>query len=145
MVRRTSEAQEVVESQSLFAEEATLARMIEVCVRQLLEDEMNRHLGAGPYERSGERRGYRNGTKPRTLNTRVGKLRLEVPQAREGGFAPSVFERYQRSERALVSAMQEMMVQGVSTRRVSAVLEQMGGFTVSGATVSRAMRSSTRR
>jgi len=139
MVRRTIEAQEVVESQSLFADEGTLARMIEACVRQTLEEELSRHLGAGPYERSEGRRGHRNGSKPRTMATRLGKLHFDVPQAREGGFSPSVFERYQRSERALVAAMQEMMVQGVSTRRVGEVLEKMAGFSVSGATVSRSM------
>lgn len=139
MVRKKSEAQESVGSQSLFADEATLSRMVEACVRSALEEELTEFLGAERYERSEERRGQRHGMKPRTMNSRLGKLRFDVPQARGGGFSPSVFERYQRSERALVSAMQEMMVQGVSTRRVGDVLEKMAGFTVSGATVSRSM------
>ncbi len=113
--------------------------MIQVCVRQVLEEEVARHIGAGPYERSPQRTGHRNGTKPRTMKTAVGQLQFDVPQVRDGSFRPSVFERYQRSDRALVGAMQEMVVQGVSTRRVSAVLNEMGGFEVSATTVSRAM------
>lgn len=139
MVRKMSEAQMEEGSQELYVGEDTLAAMLQACIREVLEEEMARHLGAGRYERREGRRGLRNGTKPRTLATRMGKLHFEVPQAREAGFSPSVFERYQRSERALVSAMQEMVVQGVSTRRVSQVLETMAGFSVSAATVSRAM------
>lgn len=139
MARRTSKAQDPGSGQRLFVEEGALAGMIQACVREVIEEELTRHLGAGAYERSPGRRGHRNGTKPRTMNTAVGRLRFDVPQAREGGFRPSVFERYQRSDKALVAAMQEMVVQGVSTRRVGAVLEQMAGFEVSAATVSRAM------
>jgi len=139
MVRKMSETQEGEGSQELYVGEDMLARMVTACLRDVLEEEMAQFLGAGRYERREGRRGLRNGTKPRTLATRVGRLRFEVPQAREGGFTPSVFERYQRSEKALVAAMQEMVVQGVSTRRVSQVLEEMAGFSVSAALVSRAM------
>ena len=139
MARRTSKAQEAVEGQRLFVDEGALAAMIASCVREVIEEEVTRHIGAGPYERSEGRRGHRNGTKPRTMKTSVGTLEFDVPQVREGGFRPSVFDRYQRSDRALVAAMQEMVVQGVSTRRVSTVLEEMAGFEVSAATVSRAM------
>jgi putative transposase len=139
MARTSSETQEVVESQRLFVDENSLAQMIEISIRNVLEAELTEHLGAQRYERSDERRGQRNGTKPRTMNSRVGKLHFQVPQSRDSSFSPSVFERYQRSERALVAAMQEMMVQGVSTRRVGEVLEKMAGFTVSPATVSRSM------
>lgn len=139
MARTSSETQEVVESQRLFVDENSLARMIEISIRNVLEAELTEHLGAQRYERSDERRGQRNGTKPRTMNSRLGKLHFQVPQSRDSSFSPSVFDRYQRSERALVAAMQEMMVQGVSTRRVGEVLEKMAGFTVSPATVSRSM------
>lgn len=139
MVRKTSETQKESTSQGLSVEGDILAQMVQVCIRQVLEEEMAAYLGSDRYERSAGRRGYRNGTKPRTLNTRLGKLRFDVPQARESGFVPSVFERYQRSERALISTLQEMVIQGVSTRRVSEVLEKMGGFSVSAGTVSRAM------
>jgi len=116
-----------------------LKSMLEVCVREVIEAEFERFIGAGRYERSPNRRARRNGTKPRTMTTAVGRLEFEVPQAREGGFRPQAFERYQRSDRALVGAMREMVVQGVSTRRVSAVLSTMAGVEPSAATVSRAM------
>lgn len=140
MARRDkSKTQSSVECQRLFVDEGALARMIEIVVRGTLEEEMERFVGAGAYERTSGRRSYRNGTKPRTMKTAVGNLHFDVPQARDGGFRPSVFERYQRSDRALVAAMQEMVVQGVSTRRVGDVLQAMAGFDVSAATVSRAM------
>jgi len=129
---------------SLFCDRDLLKDMIQTAVQGVLDDEIGRFLAAAPYERTDARRGRRNGTKPRTLKTRVGEIQLRAPQARtEPGqepFRPSVYERWQRSERALVAAMQEMVVQGVSTRRVGAILEEMGGFEVSAATVSRAMK-----
>jgi len=139
MARMTSKTQPAEPAQGLFVESGALAAMIEIGVRRVLEEELVRHVGAARYERTAERRGQRNGTKPRTMRTTVGELHFEVPQVRQGGFRPSVFERYQRSDRALVAALQEMVVQGVSTRRVGAVLEEMAGFEVSSATVSRAM------
>ena len=113
--------------------------MLRKLVEAALEEELSRHLGAGPYERSDERRGWRNGSKPRTMKTGIGDLRFAMPQCRDGGFRTSLFDRYQRSDRALVAAIQEMVVKGVSTREVSAVLEELAGFEVSAATVSRAM------
>lgn len=123
----------------LFLDEGVLKDMIQTLVQQLLTEEVERHLGVGSYERSTERRGYRNGTKPRSMKTAVGKLEFKVPQVREGGFQTQIFERYQRSDKALVAAMQEMVVHGVSTRNVSEVMEKLGGFEVSAATVSRTM------
>lgn len=123
----------------LFSEPGLLKEMIEVAVRNLLEEEVARHIGAGHYERAPTRRARRNGTKPRTMKSPVGELQFEVPQVREGGFRTQLFERFQRSDRALVAAMQEMVVAGVSTRDVSRVLEEMGGFEVSATTVSRTM------
>jgi transposase-like protein len=123
----------------LFVEPGLLKQMIEVCVQEILEEEVSRHLGAGPYERSAARQGRRNGAKPRTMKTAVGQLELRLPQVREGGFRTQLFDRWQRSDKALVAAMQEMVVSGVSTRAVSGVLEEMGGFEVSAATVSRTM------
>ncbi len=129
-----------MEGQSLFGGDGRIfASMIGKAVQAALREEVDRYLGAGRYERSEGRRGWRNGTKPRTLKTRVGEVNLDVPQVRESGFRTTLFERYQRSERAMVSAMQEMVVKGVSTRDVSAVLEELAGFEVSAATVSRAM------
>src|SRR5438093_12923713 len=110
MTRRTNKAQPAEPVQGLFVEPGALAAMIQACVRATLEEEVSRHLGAEPYERTPQRRGQRNGLKPRTMATAVGKLEFEVPQVRQGGFRPSVFERYQRSDRALVAALQEMVV-----------------------------------
>ena len=102
--------------------------------------EREKALGAQPYERTAERGGYANGFKPRTLKTRAGELSLRVPQARgtEAPFCPSVLERGQRHERALVLAPAGMYVQGVATRRVTEVLETMCGCAVSSEQVSRA-------
>jgi putative transposase len=128
------------EGQSLFGgDPGILASMISTTLQTTLREEMDRYLGAGHYERSDQRRGWRNGVKPRTIKTGVGLVKLEVPQARDGGFRTTLFDRYQRSDRALVAAMQEMVVKGVSTREVSAILEELAGFEVSAATVSRAM------
>lgn len=106
-------------------------------VQEVLEAEMDAALGAGKYERSDGRMGYRAGYYGRTLITRVGKLELRVPQDRHGRFSTEVFERYQRSEKALVSALSEMYVQGVSTRKVKAITEQLCGHEFSASTVSR--------
>ncbi len=125
--------------QNLFQEPGLLAGMLQTMVRNALEEELSRYLGAESYERNDKRRGWRNGTKPRTMKTAVGELRFDVPQTRDSGFRTSLFERYQKSDKALISAMQEMVVKGVSTREVGDVLQEMAGFEVSAATVSRAM------
>lgn len=116
----------------------TLRTMVQIMLREVMEEEITRHLGAERHERSEERRGQRNGYKSRTLNTRVGKLALEVPQARGvEPYHPLAFARYERSERALLATCAEMYFMGVSTRKVSNVLEKMGGFELSAATVSK--------
>lgn len=120
------------------SEQDWLKAMIEVVIREVMEEELARHLGADQYERTSKRKGHRNGYKPRTLNTRAGKLELDVPQVRGAQpYHPSMFGRWQRSERALLVACAEMYYAGVSTRKVSRVLEKMGGFSLSAATVSR--------
>ena len=86
-----------------------LREIVERTVQTILEEEMSAHLGAERYERTGERRGYRNGTKPRTLTTRVGTLELAVPQDRDGTFSTELFGRYQRTEQALVVSLMEMV------------------------------------
>jgi transposase-like protein len=113
-----------------------LRGLVERVVQQVLEAEMTSFLGAGTYERNGERRGWRNGYKPRTLKTRVGGLELRVPKDRDGEFQTELFERYQRSEKALVLAMLQMYVEGVSTRKVSAITEALCGLEVSKSQVS---------
>lgn len=118
------------------AADEVLRRMLETMVQEALEREFERFLGAGPWERTPSRRGWRNGRKRRTLKTRLGTLELRVPKDREGRFQPSLFERYQRSEKALVLALVEMYLQGVSTRKVSKVVEMLCGFTISASQVS---------
>ncbi len=100
--------------------------------------ERQKFIGAGPYERSAERQAHANGFKDKTLQTRLGALTVAVPQVREGGFYPQSLEKGIRSERALKLALAEMYVQGVSTRKVAAITEQLCGFEVSSAQVSRA-------
>jgi transposase-like protein len=103
-----------------------------------MQGEVSDHLGARRHERCDGRRGHRNGSKGRGLSTRVGKLELSVPQVRGcEPYHPSMFGRFQRSERALLVACAEMYFQGVSTRKVRDVLEEMCGGEVSSATVSR--------
>jgi len=114
-----------------------LRDLVEEVVQQVLEGEMDEALCAQKGERTPVRRGYRSGYYPRTLVTRVGKLTLRVPQDRNGYFRTEVFERYQRSEEALVMALSEMYVQGVSTRKVKEVTEQLCGHEFSSSTISR--------
>jgi putative transposase len=104
-----------------------LRGIVERTLQAILEEEMTAHLGAGRYERGEERRGYRNGHKPRTVTTRVGTLELRLPQDRDGTFSTELFARYQRSEQALVTTLMEMYVQGVSTRKVAAITEELCG------------------
>jgi transposase-like protein len=105
-------------------------------LQAILEAELTAHLGAEPYERSPQRTGHRNGFKPRTLHTRVGTLELRVPQDRAGTFSTELFARYQRSEQALVLGLMEMERQGVSTRKVSAITEELCGTSFSKSHVS---------
>ena len=95
-------------------------------------------LQAQPYERTDHRRGYANGFKPKTIQTRIGTIPLAIPQTRGVEFYPEAIERGERSERALKLALAEMYVQGVSTRKVAAITEQLCGHEVSSSQVSRA-------
>ena len=113
-----------------------LRQLVERALQRFLEAEMTAHLGAARYERSDARQGHRNGYKPRTLHTRVGTLTLRVPQDREGTFSTQLFARYQRSEKALVLALMEMYVEGVSTRKVAEVTEVLCGTAFSKSQVS---------
>ena len=125
----------------LEGQEEFLRPLIQEVVQQVLEAEMEEALGASKGERTTNRVGYRSGHYGRTLITRVGKLELRVPQDRQGRFRTEVFERYQRSEKALVGALTEMYVQGVWTRKVKAITEELCGHEFSAATVSRMNQS----
>ncbi|MBO7535088.1 MAG: IS256 family transposase, partial [Victivallales bacterium] len=113
-----------------------LKELLQESVQEILEAQMSDLLNAESYERTEGRRGYRAGYYRRHLNTRVGMIELRVPQDRDGQFSTDVFERYQRSEKALVSSMMEMYVQGVSTRKVARITEELCGVGFSAATVS---------
>jgi putative transposase len=117
-----------------------LSEMIRVMVNQAMQFERENFLNARAYERSEDRTGYANGYKPKTVNTRVGKVTFAIPQVREGNFYPHAFEKGLRSERALLLALAEMYVQGVSTRKVAAITEQLCGTNISATQVSRAAK-----
>jgi putative transposase len=119
-----------------FDGENIMAEILRLGVQNLMELERDEHIGVGSYERGEERRSQRNGFKSRTLYTRVGPLILQVPQTRDGQFYPSVLERYQRSEKALVLALAEAYLQGVSTRKMKRVTEELMGKEFSSATIS---------
>ncbi|MFQ5814625.1 MAG: IS256 family transposase [Anaerolineae bacterium] len=108
-----------------------LTPLVEWLLQELLELDFSDYLGAAPYERTANRRGYRNGHRLRQLTTRVGALTLHVPRDRAGRFSPALFGRYERSEKALVLALQEMYLQGVSTRKVRTITEALCGTTFS--------------
>ncbi len=113
-----------------------LRAMVRAVVEATLEAEMTAALGAEKGERTSERLGYRSGYYSRTLVTRVGTLELRVPQDRDGRFSTRLFERYQRSEKALVAALVEMYVHGVSTRKVKAITEELCGHRFSASSIS---------
>ena len=113
-----------------------MKKLVESVLNQVLEAQMVEHLGADRHERSSDRTGYRNGYRERQLTTRVGTLILRVPQTRDGNFSTDLFRRYQRSEQALVLALMEMVVQGVSTRKVTHITEELCGAQFSKSTVS---------
>src|SRR5947209_15156765 len=127
---------EQIVQQDLTDDPSFLEEIVRRALQQILEAEMTEHVGAVPYERTEERRGQRNGYKPRTLRTRVGTLNLLVPQDREGTFSTRLFARYQRNEKALVLALMEMYVEGVSTRKVKDVTEVLCGTSFSKSLVS---------
>ena len=113
-----------------------LQPVVQEAVQAILEMEMEECLQAGKHERTDDRQGYRSGYYRRRLITRVGTLVLRVPQDRSGRFSTEVFEQYQRSEKALVAALAQMYVQGVSTRKVAAVTQELCGHEFSASSIS---------
>lgn len=120
----------------LLVKDSALRDLLEDVVNQVLEAQITEYIGAKPYERTAERRAYRNGYRPRQLFTRVGPLTLQVPQTRDGGFSTDIFKRYQRSEQALVLSLMEMVLNGVSTRKVKKITTELCGASFSKSTVS---------
>ncbi len=115
-----------------------LPELIRIVINAAMQAERSEHLQAAPYQHSEERRGYANGFKPKTMRTRIGDITFAVPQVREGGFYPQALEKGLRSERALTLALAEMYVQGVSTRKVKAITEQLCGVSITSSAVSQA-------
>lgn len=122
--------------QRLFGTDSQFAPLVEAILNQVLDAQVGEQLGAERYERTEQRQGYRNGYKPRQLTTRVGTLSLRVPQVREGTFSTELFARYQRSEQALILTLLEMVVNGVSTRKVARITEELCGREFAKSTVS---------
>jgi putative transposase len=137
MTRKQDSAQKQSWKDVMAGQTDFLKPLVQEVVQQVLEMAMEKTLQAGKGERTGERQGYRSGYYGRTLITRVGKLELWVRQDRQGQFRTEVFERYQRSEKALVSALTEMYVQGVSTRKVKAITAELCGHEFSASAISR--------
>src|SRR5450759_5065734 len=116
MARRNATALPADVQAALLDAPDFLRELVHAALQEVLEAEMTEHVGAERHERTQNRTGQRNGYKPRTLTTRVGTMTLAVPQERDGTFSSKLFARYQRTEKALVLALMEMYVVGVSTR-----------------------------
>ena len=116
-------------------------KAVSIIINEAMRVDRNRHLNVEPYERSEKRQDYANGFKDKTLKTRIGEIDLKIPQVRNCDFYPSFLEKGLRSERALTTAIAEMYVNGVSTRKVQNIIEQMCGFDVTSSDVSRASKS----
>ena len=129
--------------EGLFADGGESVRaLVEEVVQALIGEEAAEHFGA-PWNAKGLPRpnGYRNGMKGRELRTRMGTLKLRLPQARNGSFFPSCLERWQTSEQALAATLGEMVIKGVSTRKVAQLAEEMLGVEVSASTVSNLLKA----
>ena len=137
-----SQSNELIEAVKLLAENGFegMANAIEILFNEAMRLERTEYLGAQPYERSSERRSHANGFKEKTVNSRLGRLELRVPQTRDSQFYPSALERGERSERALKLAVAEMYVQGVSTRKVAKITSELCGLDVTSTQVSRAAK-----
>jgi len=115
-----------------------IPELMRLLLNNIMQAERAKYIQAGEYERTADRKGHANGYKPKTVRTRMGEITFAVPQVREGGFYPSALEKGMRSERALTMTLAEMYVQGVSTRKVKAITEELCGIEISATQVSRA-------
>jgi len=122
------------------SKEDAFSKLMESMLNQILKAESEEQLGAGNYERTDSRKDYRNGTRERSLVTRLGKIELEVPRHRDVPFKTVLFERYRRNEQALIETMMEMVIQGVSTRNIEKVTKELCGESFSKSTVSEICR-----
>lgn len=142
MARQNGTAtQEIMELLMQTGVSENMAQCVQMLLNEAMKMERTAYLQASPYERNAERIDYANGYKPKTLQTRIGEVELTVPQTRNGGFYPSVIQKGVRSERALLTTIAEMYIQGVSTRKVTKILEELCGCQVSSSQVSRIVQS----
>jgi transposase-like protein len=135
-----NQSSEVAAVVQLLADEGFdgMAHAMQILLNEAMKLERAEYLNADPYQRTEDRRSYANGYKDKTVNSRLGKLELRVPQTRDSEFYPSALERGERSERAFKLAIAEMYVQGVSTRKVAKITEELCGTEVTSMQVSRA-------
>ena len=136
MTKRKGKTELIDVKELLERDEDFLQAALQALLQAALEAEMSETIGAEKGERTETRLAYRSGYYPRSLVTRVGTLELRVPQDRAGRFSTELFQRYQRSEKALVGTLAEMYVQGVSTRKVKAVTEALCGHSFSASAIS---------
>jgi putative transposase len=136
MTKRKGKTELIDVKELLKRDEDFLQAALQALLQAALEAEMSETIGAEKGERTETRLAYRSGYYPRSLVTRVGTLELRVPQDRAGRFSTELFQRYQRSEKALVGTLAEMYVQGVSTRKVKAVTEALCGHGFSASAIS---------
>jgi putative transposase len=129
--RTLQEIKAMVDEDSEF-----LRPMVRAVIQEFLEAEMAEAVGAQKGERIEGRLSYRSGYYARNLITRVGKLELRLPQDRNGRFSTEIFERYQRSEKGLVAALTQMYIQGVATRKVTAISEELCGHSFRASAIS---------
>ena len=132
---------EIIQQLVLGERDEAIRQLVETVLNEVLDAEMDEHLNAKRYERTDDRQGHRNGYYNRNLTMRVGPVELRKPRDREGNFETALFDRYQRSEQALVLAMMEMAVNGVSTRKVKRITDELCGKAFGKSTVSRLCES----
>ena len=141
MTKCKGKTEQIDVKELLERDEDFLQAALQALLQAALEAEMSETIGAEKGERTETRLAYRSGYYPRSLVTRVGTLELRVPQDRAGRFSTELFQRYQRSEKALVGTLAEMYVQGVSTRKVKAVTEALCGHSFSASAISAVNKS----
>lgn len=127
---------EILKDLMLGNRNEAMAKLLEKVIDSVLQAQASEQLSAEPYERNDDRISYRNGYRPRTFTTRVGTLDLHIPKFRNGNFSTELFQNYQRSEKALLLGLMEMVIMGVSTRKISAITEALCGTNFSKSTVS---------
>ena len=136
MTEKTIKPVAALAKEAIASDAEGLKALMRAAFQEVLEAEMTEALGAGKSERTGRRLGYRSGYYERDLITRIGKIELRVPQDRNGRFSTELIERYARAEKALLAALCEMYVQGVSTRKVKAITEELVGHSFSASSIS---------